>query len=195
MVPLGSFLFHIRNYFLQYKGHFWGFLIHFSISTKGSVWCAIDAPYFLAIKSQIMAKMEHKNPSNYFLGFVAWDAEDQCDSRMFLASTLEIVLWRMSEDDIWSLAPHGVQNGRRSRFPFPVAGSINRRAVPAPNFATFWRRNCEEHSCWRSLVEKSNFSWKKLNWGSDFFLWTRFNLPGRVLNLYQHCEAKVTCKH
>ena len=21
-------------------------------------------------------------------------------------------------------------------------------------------------------------------------MWTRFNLPGRVLNLYQHCEAK-----
>ena len=143
-----GFLFHIWNwFFLQHEGHFRGFSIHFSISTKGSVWCAIDAPYFLAIKSQIMAKMEHKNPSNYFLGFVAWDAEDQCESRMFLASTLEIILWRMSEDDIWSLAPHGVQNGRRSRFPFPVAGSINRRAVPSPNFVTFLTTKL-----WRALL-------------------------------------------
>ena len=70
MVLLESFCFTLEIIFLQYKGHFWGFLIHFSISTKGSVWYAIDAPYFLAIKSQIMVKMEHKNPSGYFFGVV-----------------------------------------------------------------------------------------------------------------------------
>ena len=66
----GIFVSHLKLIFLQNEGHFWAFLIHFSISTKGSVWYAIDAPYFLAIKSQIMVKMEHKNPSNYFLGVV-----------------------------------------------------------------------------------------------------------------------------
>ena len=116
---------------------------------------------------------------------------ERCDPRMFLTSTLENnsgkgKRWRHS---IWS-STCGIQNGRRSRFPFPVAGRINRRAVLSPKLVTFWRRKCDKHFLLARPWEKSNFKLEKLNRVFDF-LWARFNLPGRVLkNLYQHCEAK-----
>ena len=46
----GIFVSHLKLIFLQHEGHFWGFLFHFSISTKGSVWYAIVYTQFLEIK-------------------------------------------------------------------------------------------------------------------------------------------------
>lgn len=68
MVLLGSFLFHSWNwFFLQHKGHFWGFLTHFSISTKGSVWYAIVYTLFLEIKKlKLWQKWSIKTPMTIF---------------------------------------------------------------------------------------------------------------------------------
>ena len=116
---------------------------------------------------------------------------ERCDPRMFLTSTLENNSgkggrWRHS---IWS-STRGIQDGRRSRFPFPVAGRINRRAVLSQKLVTFWRRKREEHFLLAKPWEKSNFKLEKLNRVFDF-LYARFNLTSKVLkNLYQHCEAK-----
>ena len=64
----GLFCFTLEIIFLQYKGHFWGFLIHFSISTKGSVWYAIDAPYFWQLKVKLWQKWNIKT-----LAIIFWD--------------------------------------------------------------------------------------------------------------------------
>ena len=100
---------------------------------------------------------------------------ERCDPRMFLTSTLENnsgkgKRWRHS---IWSSTP-GIQDGRRSRFPFPVAGRINRRAVLSQKLVTFWRRKREEHFLLAKPWEKSNFKLEKLNRVFDF-LYARFN--------------------
>ena len=46
---------------------------------------------------------------------------EQCDPRMFLTSTLEIILERASDDDIRSEAPRmAYKMAAAKRFPFPV---------------------------------------------------------------------------
>ena len=120
---------------------------------------------------------------------------ERCDPRMFLTSTLENnsgkgERWRHS---IWS-STRGIQDGRRSRFPFPVAGRINRRAVLSPKLVTFWRRKREEHFLLAKPWEKSNFKLEKLNRVFDF-LYARFNLTSKVLKICTNIVKQKNDSH
>ena len=88
--------------------------------------------------------MEHKSPNDNFLRFVTWNAKGIRDLRMFLASTLKMIVEELEVKTtfgLWLLM--ACKMAAEKDFLFPKPAAIVRRAVLSPNFVTFDDENVE----------------------------------------------------
>ena len=172
MVLLGSFLFHSWNwFFLQHKGHFWGFLTHFSISTKGSVWYAIVYTLFLEIKKlKLWQKWSIKTPMTIF-----WNLLHGTSRAVWSTDVFDIdprkYFWKGQAMTTFDLKLHAWHT---KWPPLKISFSRSRQNWSSSSAFTknswhFGDENVKSTFLLTKPWEKSNFSWK---------------------NLYQHCEAK-----